>query len=149
MHVRCACGFVGPVETEEGAEALCPNCDAAIKESASFASDAVTAIPRGEGLLVTVSARSVKQIDTERLQQLVFDVYTDAKWAVVDLSGVEHMGSSAMSVLVRVATQRALGLVNVSSRVLTTFRAMGLESFFPVYDSIKAAAEALEAGAAE
>jgi anti-anti-sigma factor len=145
MRVRCECGYVGEVEAAEG-EALCPSCEAPVRQSASFSSDAVTAERWESGLVVTVAAKTVKQIDTERLQQLVFEVLSDAKWAVVDLAGVEHMGSSAMSVLVRVATQRALGLVNVSPRVATTFRAMGLESFFTVYGTIAEAVEALKAG---
>lgn len=143
MHVRCACGYLGELAA---GEELCPACGEPVKERASFASDAVSAVRLDEGLLVTVTARSVKQVDTERLQELVFTVFTDAKWAIVDLADVEHMGSSAMSVLVRVATQRALGLVNVSSRIASTFKAMGLESFFPVHETVEAAAQALKAG---
>ena len=59
----------------------------------------------------------------------------------VRLSKVEEIQKE----LVRVATQRQLGLVNVSGRVSTTFRAMGLESFFPIYDDVDAAVAALKA----
>jgi anti-anti-sigma factor len=141
MRVACVCGFVGEVEAT--ADATCPTCARPVRSGARLHTENVEAARQEWGLLVVLRTRNVKLVDSEQIQRIVFDLQPDAPIVVIDLRGVEVMGSSALSVLVRVSMERRIGLVHGASRVLDTVRAMGLDSYLPAFESIDAAVAAL------
>lgn len=140
MQITCACGYTGAVDAV--ADATCPKCHEPVKRSARLHTENVEAVRHDWGLLILLRTRNVKLVESEQIQRIVFHVQPDAPLVVVDLKGVEIMGSSALSVLVRISNERHIALLHVAPRVRDTIRAMGLDTYLPAFDSVEAAVAA-------
>ncbi len=136
LQMRCVCGYTGEGTRKEGAELTCPQCGSALRQSASVTSTNVAAELSGGRLVIRFHSKKVTLVESEQLIRIAFETHQDVARVLVDLKGVEYLGSSAVSALVRLAIERQLRLVQVNERIVKTLQAMGLISYFEIHPTM-------------
>ena len=103
---------------------------------------------RGAHTIVKIEGTLALGENTRMLQERFEEIESDRNGAVIlDLSGLEHLDSTAVGVLVgglkRFDAQgRRFFLVNPRERVASVFRITHLDSIFRTFPSVQAAIEA-------
>lgn len=139
MQIRCGCGYTGPADEAPGKGIRCPRCETPVKEGATLTTANLASEVRDDRLIVRVRAKNVKLAESEQLIRVVFETHKGVARVIIDLQGVEYLGSSAISALVRIAIERRLRLVHVTEAVVKTMRTMGVASYFTMHPDLASA----------
>ncbi|MCI0343347.1 MAG: STAS domain-containing protein [Planctomycetales bacterium] len=136
LQVRCACGYVGEGTRREGQDLTCPQCGSPLRQTGSVTSANVLAEVTGGRLSIRFHSKKVTLVESEQLIRIAFEDHADVARVLVDLKGVEYLGSSAVSALVRLAIERKLRLVQTNEKIVKTLQAMGLVSYFEFHPTM-------------
>ncbi len=108
---------------------------------------ATSSVAGKDVLVLRVTASRLELEQAEALSRLLLEEKSAFAKVLLNLAGVSYISSTGVSLLVRIATEKALKIVNVSAKVSQVLQSIGILSFLKIYRSEREALDAFEAAA--
>ncbi len=96
-------------------------------------------------LVVRVTAPRLELEQAEALSRLLLEEKAPFGKVLLNLAGVGYISSTGVSLLVRIATEKTLKIVNVSPKVTQVLQSIGILSYLKILRSEREALDAFEA----